>query len=286
MAKKNVDNRSQEEDMLTAQSMFEQHTESIYNEDADEDDATLSLDDEDDEDEEDDEGIDEEEELDEDDEEDEEDFDDDDEEDDEEEEPDDSRLSKAERKIMELKRQLKEERNRNKSASTAKKEQEEDEDLTASTQYYVDQGFDDDQARRFAERDARTAKAEKRLAILEFKDVNADTLKRYPVTRDDLERIMKAVDSSGMTVDQVCRGLYGGKQTRDQRARAAVTGDLPKKTKTDTAGKATRASSRTDKGVILTAKDRRQKRMIEQNLLDGEKIPDARWAEYKKQYNL
>jgi hypothetical protein len=89
---------------------------------------------------------------------------------------------------------------------------------------YVDKGLDESDAEERAERDIEQDTIKKQLAVLMFEKQNRRFLEKYPQADSDIDRIMSAVKNSGMTVEQVCRGLYGTEVPEsEKRAIAALT---------------------------------------------------------------
>jgi hypothetical protein len=192
--------------------------------------------------------------------------------------------SKEQKAIIALRRKNKElqeenrrlARERSEAASNKRKE-----DLKAK---YVADGYDADVAENMAERDERLAQQEERLATIEFREENYDVLSRYPEAKKDVLRIMRAVENTGMTVEQVCRGMYGGDMNATQRARAAAEGRLYEDDGDNPISRATFSAERRT-GVQLSASDRRKKAILEEDLLHR-KVSNKRYLELKDKYNL
>ena len=118
--------------------------------------------------------------------------------------------------------------------------------------------YDDETATEMAERDIREEQRDRRLEYLEFVALNATELNRYPQAITDADHIFGIVKSSGMTVDQVCRGLYGEVEPLDvRRAKAAARGELPKSDSTTVnVTKAVNAATTPNKESRLTTEER------------------------------
>jgi hypothetical protein len=147
---------------------------------------------------------------------------DDDEEESEPEQP--KKLSKEQRKILALKNEAK--KLQTEKADLVKqlgdkKDTNKEEEIAKQ---YIDEGEDETTARRKAKSDIRQTNLEKQVEILLFEKTNRKVLAKYPKSDDDLEKIIKATNNSGMTVEQVCRGLYGLEMTaKEKRAVDALT---------------------------------------------------------------
>jgi len=117
---------------------------------------------------------------------------------------------------------------------------------------------------------------------LEFKDSNASILSKYPSSTVDLSKIMKAVKSGVMTVDQVCRGLYGSVvPERERRAKDAALGKPIKGEARTTVSSADRSSVKSIPTTLSSA-ERQLKHEVEISFLGGQKMTDAEFKEYSK----
>lgn len=87
---------------------------------------------------------------------------------------------------------------------------------------YADE-YDEKEARRRARSESRQEAIERQVATLLFEKQNRRVLERYPNSENDIDKIMQFA-KGGMTVEQVCRGLYGTEiPARDRRAVEALT---------------------------------------------------------------
>lgn len=114
-------------------------------------------------------------------------------------------------KIAELEKQL------------AEKKRSAKEDEIASQ--YIDEGHTEAEARKKAKDDVEKENMRKQLATLMFEKQNRKVLSKYPESDADLEIIMKAAESGVLTVEEICRGKYGGKPERETRAIKALVDD-------------------------------------------------------------
>lgn len=153
-------------------------------------------------------------------------------------------LSKDQRKIKALKNEaikLQAEK-----AELAKKLEEKhnanmEEQLVAQ---YLEEGHDEREAKKLAKGDVKQSNLEKQLEILMFEKTNRRVLAKYPDSDADLERILKATQASGMTVEQVCRGLYGVEvPAREKRAVAALLDDGDNEQADNTVSKSIRTAA-------------------------------------------
>lgn len=118
--------------------------------------------------------------------------------------------------------------------------------------------YDEDTAKARADSDIRAERLERRIELAEFKADNAVVLSRFADAKTDAEHIFDIVKSSGMTAEQVCRGLYGDGEPLDvRRAKAAANGTLPRtESGSPNVGKAVNSSKSATKENTLTADER------------------------------
>ena len=153
------------------------------------------------------------------------------------------RLSKEQRKI----KALKDEANRhNVEIAELKKQLELKKDSGKEDEIakqYIDDGEDEQTARRKARNDIKQANFEKQVEILLFEKTNRQTLSKYPQADNDLEKIISASKTGVMTVEQICRGLYGSEMSaKDKRAIDALMDD-GKATVNNTVAKSIRSAA-------------------------------------------
>ena len=173
-------------------------------------------------------------------------------------------LSPAERAIVEAKReakklkQEKEELERKLAEREANKTEED-----ALYTKYLDE-YDEKEARRRARDDMKQSSLERQIEVLTFERKNRKVLSQYPDADADLEKIMKASQTSGMTVEQVCRGLYGNVRTeKELRALKALTDDSDDSEVNDSVSRAMRSAKPNTKKASLTPEQQAIKRKID-----------------------
>lgn len=193
------------------------------------------------------------------------------------------RLSKEARKIRALKNEAKRLQKEN-AELQQRVEAKSDADATAELQKkYEAAGYDEDEARSRAKDEVRQNRLEQRLEQLEFKDNNYSVFQKYPKAVADMSKVMKAVKASGMTAEQVCRGLYGEPAPEtERRAREAVLGNTETNGTGDRVASATRSAKPVPK-TSLTDSEIRAKRQIEKMYNGGKPMSDADFiAAYRK----
>lgn len=195
-------------------------------------------------------------------------------------------LSKEESKIVALKRQNQKLLEDFRALHAKLEESESTKKQSALKNQYIEQGLDEDHAERQAEKDLLLEKQIARLELLEFKDDNEDVLRKYPDSKKDIARIMANVKATGMTVEQVCRGLYGIEEPiREVRAKKAATGEIGEEESGSTVTSAQRAST-SKQSAVLSKKDLELKRDFESRWRDGEKMTNEEFVEIKRKYKL
>ena len=143
---------------------------------------------------------------------------------DEPEKPEKKSLTKEQRKIKALKdRALKLQSEKaeleRKLAEKPDTSKDEEEELYSK---YLEE-HDEKEARKLARKDVKQSTLESQVELLLFEKKNRKVLAQYPDSEDDLEKIMQATKSGVMTVEQICRGIYGTKPEREVRAIQALT---------------------------------------------------------------
>jgi len=195
-------------------------------------------------------------------------------------------LSKEESKIVALKKQNQKLLEDYRALATRIEEIETSKRHVELKKTYIDKGIDEEEAESYAKRDIESDKTLKRLEMLEFKLDNESIFREYPEANKDILRIMNTVKSSGMTVEQVCRGLYGTSEPlRETRAKKAATGELEDENTTASVASAQRTAT-TKTPVTLSKADIDAKRRYENAFRGGEKLTNAEWLERKAKYNL
>jgi len=133
------------------------------------------------------------------------------------------KLSKEARKIQALKNEAKKlqtEKAELVKQLESKKDSGKEDELAKK---YVDEGEDEATARRKAKTDIRQTTLEKQVETLLFEKTNRKVLAKYPQSDNDLERIITASKLGVMTVEEICRGLYGNDlSAKDKRAIGAL----------------------------------------------------------------
>lgn len=199
-------------------------------------------------------------------------------------EPQTKTLSKEEKAILALKKELK-------LAKQLLKEKADESERVASEQRkanviqsYKDKGYDEETAVLYANNELKMKVLEEKLAVTEFKEENAEVLAKYPEAKSDLKWLMDAVEKTGLSAEQLCRGKYGDSMNKsDRRADDAMRGRIDDSIE-DVASSAIRSANRQVE-QSLTESDRRNKAQLEK--LSGVKISPKDYLNYyKKNFKL
>ena len=154
------------------------------------------------------------------------------------------KTSKEQSAIIALKRELKEARELNRIAAAKEQEKETAKQKDDLVKKYVSEGYDEDTAERNAVQDLKISQVEKRLEIAEFKAENAALFQRYPNAITEIDKIMRDSKFTGLSPEVLCKAMYQEQSNPSQeRANAAVTGNLKSKTANNSVSNASRAAS-------------------------------------------
>ena len=184
--------------------------------------------------------------------------------------------SKEQRKIQALKNEAKRLQTEKAELQRKLEEKSQNDNETALAKKYTDEGYDEREAKSKAKADVRQESIEKQLELLMFEKKNRRILDIYPDADADLDRIMLASKSSGMTVEQVCRGLYGDSKDleSERRMAKAITGTSTGDSKQNTTVSKSLRTAEPPKKSSLTQDQLRAKRILEKTVNRGKPIPD------------
>lgn len=187
--------------------------------------------------------------------------------------------SKEEQKIVYLKRALKEKEQRIKELENGSKASEETSKLIES---YLAKGYDEDTAKNFATTESKMTAIQERLELQEFKEQNASILGKYPKASEDLKWLMNASKTTGMSVEEICRGRFANDlQTKEQRQKDAML--TPSGSQSNPVTTAMRGAE-SEESLSLNAKDERTKEFFEN--LFGEKLSTKDFLALKERRGL
>jgi hypothetical protein len=192
--------------------------------------------------------------------------------------------SKEQEKIIALKRELRETREKLTAAQTVKKAEAEAQQLESLVNSYTAQGYDEDTAMRYGKQDFKMQDIERQLAVSNFKAENADLFKMYPEAKANIETIMKKIDASGFTAEQVCSVLYREPTNpTKERAIQAVSGTLKRPKVNNSVSNATR-TTRSGSGA-LTESDKKAKAKF-MDKIGLTELDDAEFLGYRERYGI
>lgn len=191
--------------------------------------------------------------------------------------------SPAESKIVNLKKEN--QRLAKEKADLEKKLQEKQssDQLASLKTDYLSKGYDEDTASKYASDDLRIAQIEARQAALDFREQNEEVFAKYPQAKANAMDIMRKSQASGMTAEQICRGLYGKPEAplHEQRAREAAKGNSTRTVKdTPDTASASRGSESVNYNEGLTSAERQEKKIFERRFNQGKELTVAEYKKY------
>ena len=140
---------------------------------------------------------------------------------------------------------------------------------------YLEDGYDEKEATRKARTDIRQSNLEKQLEVLMFEKNNRKILAKYPDSENDLETIIETAKTGKMTVEQICRGLYGTDiPDREKRALDSLVGVAGNDADTTVS-----QSMRTASAPVRSSLTDNQLRLKRQMELKWGKMTDAQYLE-------
>jgi len=148
---------------------------------------------------------------------------------------------------------------------------------------YVEQGYDAETAAKYAKDDLRISQIEARQAALDFREQNEEVFARYPLAKANAQDIMQKATASGMTAEQICRGLYGKPElpAHEQRAREAAKGNSTRTVKdTPDTASASRNSGSLNRNDVLSPAEVKEKRALERMFNKGAELTVAEYKKY------
>ena len=182
-------------------------------------------------------------------------------------------LSKEAKKIVALKKEIKQLRNQ--LGATNPKDE--------LLEQFKSKGYDEDTAEIYATNEVRLNELQSKLELQEFKENNLAIINKYPKAMNDIKWLMDASKSTGMTVEEICRGRYGNDVlTKEQRNKDAVMNEQDSSVNTSVSAALKNASSPSD--TTLNSKDEKQKEFFEN--LFGEKLSVKEYLDLKERRGL
>lgn len=182
-------------------------------------------------------------------------------------------LSKEAKKIVALKKEIKQLRNQ--LGATNPKDE--------LLEQFKSKGYDEDTAEIYATNEVRLNELQSKLELQEFKENNLAVINKYPKAINDIKWLMDASKSTGMTVEEICRGRYGNDiLTKEQRNKDAVMNEQDSSVNTSVSAALKNASSPSD--TSLNSKDEKQKEFFEN--LFGEKLSVKEYLDLKERRGL
>lgn len=183
-------------------------------------------------------------------------------------------------KIINLKRELQALQKEKAEMQKAIQEQSRQKEKTALIEKFVDIGQDEETAKLNAESELRTRQLEEKLELMEFREQNEAVLSKYANAKNDIGIIVKNAKLTGMTVEQICRGMYGEQSGSEYEKRAVAaakgTGSTEESKGSSVASAERNSTQQTT--VSLSQKELAMKRQLE--IMKGEKLTNDEIKKY------
>jgi len=135
---------------------------------------------------------------------------------------------------------------------------------------YVMDGVDEEVAEKYAAQEIRNDMIEEKLEIIDFRESNYDLLQKYPQARQDVKTIIRNAKLTGMTAEQICKGMYADAETPSYQQR--IRQQMTDKTDDSTGQTSTEAAARASipkQSVGSSTPDRRFIKILENKINGG-----------------
>lgn len=181
-------------------------------------------------------------------------------------------------KIINLKKELAESQRAQRELLDGQKKQQQEKDIAARQAKLEEQGYDPDTAKNMSVTEIRIAQLEERTAKFDFMEENAEVFAKFPQAKANVLTIMNNTKLTGMTAEQVCKGLYGTADVPayEKRAMDSIKGNIPSTQSKPNLNNA-RTATATDG---LSAKELAEKAFLERTF--KEKLTVEEYLKYRK----
>jgi hypothetical protein len=188
-------------------------------------------------------------------------------------------LSPMEIKLINLKKEnqaLATKLKQKESADNAIRLEQEQEALKAK---FIEEGYDSDTAKNMSATEVRMKQLEEKTAKYDFMEENEDVFKRFPQAKADVIKIMNNSKLTGMTAEQICKGLYNDETPAyEKKNLKAVKGESePKDTKPNL-----NSARQTTSNDGLTPREISEKTRLERLFNNGENLSISEYRKYAK----
>jgi hypothetical protein len=162
------------------------------------------------------------------------------------------------------------------SADNAIRLEQEQEALKAK---FIEEGYDSDTAKNMSATEVRMKQLEEKTAKYDFMEENEDVFKRFPQAKADVIKIMNNSKLTGMTAEQICKGLYNDETPAyEKKNLKAVKGESePKDTKPNL-----NSARQTTSNDGLTPREISEKTRLERLFNNGENLSISEYRKYAK----
>lgn len=189
-----------------------------------------------------------------------------------------AQLSPETIKLINVKKELAETQRINRELLETQRKQQLEQESQTQTAKLVEQGYDPDTAKRFVDLETKQKQQDEKIAKFDFMEDNQEVFDRYPQAKANVITIMNNVNLTGMTAEQICKGLYGTVEqpAYERRALESVKGNVAAANEKPNLNTA-RSNTAVDG---LSAKDLAEKAWLERTF--KEKLTVAEFLQYRK----
>ncbi len=188
--------------------------------------------------------------------------------------------TKAEMKIINLKKANAELIKKQAELQKQLEEQSTNKEQAKLVDKYVSDGYDEDTAKEMASNKIELMEMKKKLETLTFKEENEELFSKYPEAKKNLALIMNNSRLTGMTAEQICKGLYGNAiPANEARAMASAKGQSTRTTNPNTNVARVATGTNSNDKSSLTQEQLNYKRRLEQTF--GRKIDTEEFLKLK-----
>lgn len=186
------------------------------------------------------------------------------------------KLTKAEIRLIALKKENKQLLKEKQELEGRIKEKSLASEKETLKQKFIAEDYDEDVAEKMANDELRIRQLEERQALLDFRDENDSLFVKYPQAKADAKTIMHNMKATGMTAEQLCRGMYGTPKAANElerRASDGAKGNIPSKS-------ARKPITQQSKQAELTSRDLAYKARLEREFLGGDKMSTEEFQKF------
>ena len=147
---------------------------------------------------------------------------------------------------------------------------------------YMSDGYDEETAKDMASDKVKLTEIEKKLELFTFKEENEELFLKFPEAKANLSLIMNNSKLTGMTPEQICKGLYGTSvPLNEQRATQSAKGQSTRNVNPNTNVARVVTGTRTNESSSLSQSDLNYKRQLEITFNGGKQLSNEEFMSIK-----